>query len=152
MHLLFSGLAVGRHHSSFPFAVHLGRCRDTFSHLSKKAIRKSYYLHSYPLSVVFLSLSPAFLSLCSGFFFFYIPNIAHKSGRLSVWGELETVHWWSFFFFNRCSWILLTPPLFSDGGGFLKRQRLTFSLHFAPSSSLSSHRPLKLGLAFSLSS
>lgn len=32
-------------------------------------------------------------------FFFYIPNVAHKSGRVSAGGELETVRWWSFFFF-----------------------------------------------------
>lgn len=128
MYLLFSRLAIGGDHSSFTLAVHLGGCSDTLfyptRHLSKKATRKTYYLHSYPVSVVSLSLSCALFAPVS--FFFYIPNIAHKSGRVSAGGNLKQSTGGAFFFFNRCSWIQLTPPLLWDGGGFLKPQCLSF--------------------------
>lgn len=101
IYLLFSRLAIGGDHSSFALSVHRGSCSDTLfyptRHLSKKATRKTYYLHSYPVSVVSLSLSPALSSLRFPFFFLHpqhCPQIRQGFSR----GELETVRWWSFFF------------------------------------------------------
>lgn len=102
MYLLFSCLTIGGDHSSFTLAVHLGGCSDTLfyptRHLSKKATRKTYYLHSYPVSVVSLFLSCALFAPVSFFFLHpqHCPQIRQGFSR----GELETVHWWSFFFFQ----------------------------------------------------
>lgn len=102
LYLLFSCLAIGGDNSSFSFAVHLGGCSDTLfyptRHLSKKATRKTYYLHSYLVSVVSLSLPCALFAPVS--FFFYIPNIAHKSGRVSAGGNLKQSAGGAFFFFS----------------------------------------------------
>lgn len=71
IYLLFSCLAIGGDHSSFTLAVHLGGCSDTLfyptRHLSKKATRKTYYLHSYPVSAVSLFLPCALFAPVSFF-------------------------------------------------------------------------------------
>lgn len=99
MYLLFSRLAIGGDHSSFALAVHLGGCSETLfyptRHLSKKAARETYYLHSYPVSAVSLVLPCALLAPVS---FFLHPQHCPQIRQGLSRGELETVHRWSFFF------------------------------------------------------
>lgn len=121
MYLLFSCLAIGGDHSSFTLAVHLGGCSDTLfyptRHLSKKATRKTYYLHSYPVSVVSLSLSCALFAPVS--FFSTSPTLPTNQAGFQP-GELETVHWWSFFFFQSLFLDSAHAPPVMRGWGLLK--------------------------------
>lgn len=102
IYLLFSCLAIGGDHSSFTLAVHLGGCSDTLfyptRHLSKKATRKTYYLHSYPVSVVSLSLPCALFAPVS--FFSTSPTLPTNQAGFQPGGNLKQSTGGAFFFFS----------------------------------------------------
>ncbi len=115
IHLLLSGLIIGWNDSSFPFSVHGGLCLKTFNLLDtcqrKRPGKRSI---SIATRLVFSSL-------------FVSPALATNQAQFLL-GELETVHWW-FFFFNRCSRIMLPLPLLWRKGGHLKGEGTLYSLY-----------------------
>lgn len=107
IHLLLSGLTIGWNDSSFPFGVHGGLCLKTFNLLNtcqrKRPGKRSI---SIATRLVFSSL---FVHLQ------HWPQIRHSF----YWGNLKQSTG-GFFFFNRCSRIMLTLPCCGEKEGLLK--------------------------------
>lgn len=119
IYLLFSRLAVGGDHGSFAFAVHLGGCSGTFNFIPLDTCQRKLPGKPTISIATRLVLSPCLYPALSSLrfpsfsFFFLHPQHCPQIRQGFSRGELETVHWWSFFsffFFNRCSWMQLTPP------------------------------------------
>lgn len=103
IYLLFSRLAVGGDHGSFAFAVHLGGCSGTFNFIPLDTCQRKLPGKPTISIATRLVLSPCLYPALSSLrfpsfsFFFYIPNIAHKSGRVSAGGSLKPSTGGAFF-------------------------------------------------------